>query len=189
MSRTLGMQVGERLKAARQKLGLSLRGLGEMTGFSASFLSQVELGQTTPSLGSLQKISDALEISLTSLLATDPDPLPVLRKSRRASVRSEWSKASMESLVPSGFDERLGAFLLQLDATGRSGSTHYAAGRRVFMYCIKGGATLVFAEEGREPIEVEHGDSVVLDGPVTFSWENRTKSSAHVLVVIAKVTL
>jgi transcriptional regulator with XRE-family HTH domain len=30
-----------------------------MTGFSASFLSQVELGQTTPSLGSLQKISDA----------------------------------------------------------------------------------------------------------------------------------
>lgn len=188
MSQTLGMRVGERLKAARQKLGLSLRALGEMTGFSASFLSQVELGQTTPSLGSLQKISDALEISLTSLLASDPEPLPILRKSRRESVRSEWSKASMESLVPAGFDERLGAFLLQLDATGRSGSTHYAAGRRVFMYCIKGGATLVFAE-GREPIEVEQGDSVVLDGPLTFSWENRTKASAHVLVVIAKVTL
>lgn len=187
MSRTLGMQVGERLKGARQKLGLSLRALGEMTGFSASFLSQVELGQTTPSLGSLQKISDALDISLTAVLSADPEPLPVLRKSRRAAVRSEWSKASMESLVPAGFDERLGAFLLQLDADGRSGSTHYSAGRRVFMYCIKGDATLVFAE-GREPLEVEHGDSVMLDGPLTFSWENHTKATAHVLVVIAKVS-
>jgi transcriptional regulator with XRE-family HTH domain len=179
--------VGERFKAARQKLGLSLRALAEQTGFSASFLSQVELGQTTPSLGSLQKISDALEISLTSVLATDPDPLPVLRRSRRAAVRSEWSKASMESLVPAGFDERLGAFLLQLDASGRSGSTHYAAGRRLFAYCIKGSATLVFAQ-GREPIEVESGDSIVLDGPETFSWENRAKNPAHVLVVVARVT-
>lgn len=187
MSSALGLQVGERLKAARQKLGLSLRALGEMTGFSASFLSQVELGQTTPSLGSLQKISDALEISLTSVLSADPEPLPVLRKSRRAAVRSEWSKASMESLVPAGFDERLGAFLLQLDADGRSGSTHYASGRRIFMYCIKGDATLVFAEEGRGPLQVEFGDSVMLDGPLTFSWENRTKATAHVLVVIAKV--
>lgn len=184
---SLTMQVGERLKAARQALGLSLRALGERTGFSASFLSQVELGQTTPSLGSLQKISEALEISLTSLLAADQGPQPVLRKSGRTAVRSEWSKASMESLVPAGFDEKLGAFLLQLDAAGRSGSTDYAAGRRVFAYCIKGQATLVFAGE-RAPIEIEAGDSVVIDGPETFSWNNRTKSAAHVLVVIARVT-
>ncbi len=187
MSRTLGMQVGERLKAARQKLGLSLRALGERTGFSASFLSQVELGQTTPSLGSLQKISEALEVSLTSLLAADQDPNPVLRKARRVAVRSEWSKASMESLVPAGFDAQLGAFLLQLDAAGRSGSTGYAAGLRIFSYCIKGDATLVLVDKP-EPIELEPGDSVVLDGPETISWENRSKSTVHVLIVVARVT-
>jgi transcriptional regulator with XRE-family HTH domain len=187
MSRTLGTQVGERLKAARQRLGLSLRALGDQTGFSASFLSQVELGQTTPSLGSLQKISDALSVSLTSLLASDAERAPVLRRSSRAAVRSEWSKASMESLIPAGFDEQLGAVLLKLDATGRSGTTHYTAGKRVLAYCLQGAATLVFAS-GKSPIEIEAGDSIVLDGPESMCWENRAEHPSHVFVVVARVT-
>ena len=188
MSTTLGARVGERLKTARQKFGLSLRALGEQTGFSASFLSQVELGQTTPSLGSLQRIADALEVSLTSLLAGEPERLPVLRRSNRASVRSEWSKATMESLIPSNFDEQLGAVLLQLDAEGRSGATQYAAGRRILAYCLVGNATLVFTE-GRDPIALEPGDSVVLDGPDSMSWENRSQGPVHVLVVVVRITV
>lgn len=190
MSTTLGAQVGDRLKAARQKLGLSLRALGELTGFSASFLSQVELGQTTPSLGSLQKISDALQVSLTSLLANTEDGseghAPVLRKMSRAAVRSEWSKATMASLIPAGFDEQLDAVLLELDATGRSGSTHYAAGRRILAYCIQGAAMVVVAE-GAEPVELAAGDSVALDGPVSMSWENLGDVPAQILVVVARI--
>ena len=57
--------IGERLRAARQRRGLSLRALGELTGFSASFHSQVELGQASPSVGSLQRIVVPVNIALT----------------------------------------------------------------------------------------------------------------------------
>lgn len=187
MATTLEAQVAERLKAARQKLGFSLRALGELTGFSASFLSQVELGQATPSLGSLKRIADALELSMSSLLAGEREQLPVLRRSRRAAVRSEWSKATMESLIPASFDEQLGALLLRLDARGRSGATQYPVGRRILAYCLEGRVALVFAKAGRDPFELERGDSVVLDGPESMSWENRSQEPAHVLVVVGRI--
>jgi hypothetical protein len=93
----------------------------------------------------------------------------------------------MESLIPAGFDEQLAAVLLQLDATGRSGSTTYAAGKRIFVYCLQGAATLAFTER-KLPIELEAGDSVVFDGPETLCWEHRAGEPSRVLVVVARVT-
>ena len=57
----VSVKLGPRLKAARNAKSLSLRALGERTGFSASFLSQVELGQASPSLASLGRIAVELE--------------------------------------------------------------------------------------------------------------------------------
>jgi transcriptional regulator with XRE-family HTH domain len=180
------VQIAERLKAGRQRHGLSLRALAERTGFSASFLSQVELGQTTPSLGSLQKIAEALDLSMASLVAPAVERTTVLRKSEREVVHSEWSKASAEWLVPHGFDDRLDASLIEIDPRGRTGTTRCASGRRLFAYCLRGAATLTFTDE-RESVRVDAGDSVVLDGPLSFSWENHGEARSDVLVVVVRI--
>src|ERR1700754_3615942 len=113
-------QIGEKLRAARQAMGLSLRALGELTGFSASFLSQVELGQTMPSLGSLQRIAEALGLTVANLLASPGTASAVVRKAGREVLRSEWSKATVEPLVSASADERLQAILVRLDPSGRT---------------------------------------------------------------------
>src|SRR5688572_14993254 len=112
------MDLGARLRDARQNRGLSLRALAEKTGFSASFLSQIELGQASPSLGSLQRIADALGVTVAGLVANEGGAGVVLRKSARKAHRSEWSKATLESLLPAGADEKLQAILIRLDAGG-----------------------------------------------------------------------
>jgi transcriptional regulator with XRE-family HTH domain len=56
------MELGNRLRARRQELGLSLRELAERVGLTASFLSQIERDLASPSIESLRKISDALEV-------------------------------------------------------------------------------------------------------------------------------
>lgn len=177
------MDLGPRLRAARKRTGLSLRELGDRTDFSASFLSQVELGQTSPSLGSLQTISEALGLSLAELLAP-AESAPVLRRSRRESHRSDWSKASAESLTPAGSDERLSAMLLKVDAGGRTGRIRLASSHRLFAYCA-GGTPALLLKEPTEEVPLEGGDSLVLDGPRNLSWENRNKRTAELLVVIA----
>lgn len=180
------MDIGARLRDARQSRNLSLRALAEKTGFSASFLSQVELGQASPSLGSLQRIAEALGITVSGLVAAEGSAGLVLRKSARGTHRSEWSKATLESLLPAGADEKLQGMLIRLDAGGRTGAIAYAPGRRLLAYCTSGSVVAVLAEPTEE-IPVHAGDSMVLEGPRKASWENRAEGPAELIVVTALI--
>jgi transcriptional regulator with XRE-family HTH domain/mannose-6-phosphate isomerase-like protein (cupin superfamily) len=56
--------VGEKLRAARNEQGLSLRELASRAGVSASLLSQIECGKVTPSASSLFQIATALALPI-----------------------------------------------------------------------------------------------------------------------------
>src|SRR5687767_1280209 len=68
--------MGDRLRAARQGRGLSLRALAERLGVSPSLISQVETGRAQPSVSTLYSIASELGISLDELLFMDARPLP-----------------------------------------------------------------------------------------------------------------
>src|ERR671921_1661866 len=63
--------VGPRVKALREAMGLSLRDLAERTSVSAPMLSQVERGETSPTLAVAGKIAGGLELRLSQLLRLD----------------------------------------------------------------------------------------------------------------------
>ena len=54
--------LGDRIRSMRDSRGQSLKQLAEATGLTQSFLSQVERDLTSPSVASLRKIAEALEI-------------------------------------------------------------------------------------------------------------------------------
>ncbi len=56
--------IGRYVRQLRARAGLSTRALGSRTGFSASFISQLEHGLVSPSIGSMQKIATALGVTL-----------------------------------------------------------------------------------------------------------------------------
>src|SRR5438876_10860275 len=63
--------MGDRVRALRDAMGLSLRDLAERSGVSAPMLSQVERGETSPTLAVAAKIAAGLELSLSQLLRLD----------------------------------------------------------------------------------------------------------------------
>src|SRR4051794_32485704 len=63
--------VGPRIRALRDSMGFSLRDLAERSGVSAPMLSQVERGETSPTLAVAGKIASGLELSLSQLLRLD----------------------------------------------------------------------------------------------------------------------
>ena len=65
------MPVGPRVKALREAMGLSLRDLAERSGVSAPMLSQVERGETSPTLAVASRIAAGLELRLVQLLRLD----------------------------------------------------------------------------------------------------------------------
>jgi transcriptional regulator with XRE-family HTH domain/quercetin dioxygenase-like cupin family protein len=64
--------IGERLREARVERGLTVRGLARAVDVSASLISQIETGKSSPSVGTLYAITAALEISLEDVFG-DPE--------------------------------------------------------------------------------------------------------------------
>ena len=63
--------VGPRVRALREAMELSLRDLAARSGVSAPMLSQVERGETSPTLAVAARIAAGLELTLSQLLRLD----------------------------------------------------------------------------------------------------------------------
>jgi transcriptional regulator with XRE-family HTH domain len=76
--------VGLRIRALREAEGLSLRDLADRSGVSAPMLSQVERGETSPTLAVAMRIAAGLELRLSQLLRLDEGgAVTVVREAER----------------------------------------------------------------------------------------------------------
>ena len=91
--------IGERVRSIREAMDLSLRDLAERSGVSAPMLSQVERGDTSPTLAVARKIAAGLDLTLSQLLRLDEDRHVVLvRAGNRRTRRRRGHK--VEELTP-----------------------------------------------------------------------------------------
>jgi transcriptional regulator with XRE-family HTH domain len=99
------IKLGMRLRDARQSAKLSLRELARRVDVSASLVSQVELGRTSPSVGTLYALVSELGLSLDEVMQDgEPSelqlPATTLRVVDTAAVKDGEPRSS-EDLVPS----------------------------------------------------------------------------------------
>lgn len=73
-SASVYVEVGERIRLARRRLGLTQRGLGERLGVSHAAVSDLERGVTRPNLDGLIDVATALCIPVEQLLILDRRP-------------------------------------------------------------------------------------------------------------------
>jgi transcriptional regulator with XRE-family HTH domain len=62
------MTIGQRIREVRRQREKTLKQLAEDTGLSLTYLSDVERGDTQPSLKSLQRIAEGLDLTTTDLM-------------------------------------------------------------------------------------------------------------------------
>src|SRR5918999_3412239 len=65
--------LGPRVRELRQDRGLTLKALGRQAGLSHPFLSQLERGLARPSVGSVERIANALDVSVGTLWSAPRD--------------------------------------------------------------------------------------------------------------------
>src|SRR5512146_3227109 len=112
--------IGQKIKERRIEQDLSLRDLGEMTGLTASFLSQIENGLTEPSISSLQKIATALKVPMFTFLNGWQTEQVVRRESRK---KLSFPEPHLEyELLTSDLNRQMSGFIIHLKA----GESHHA---------------------------------------------------------------
>lgn len=101
-----GSRLGARLRAERQRQGLSLRTLAAAVGVSASMISQIETGKTRPSVSTLYAITSRLGIIMEDLFDPLPDERPASVEPSVVPARASRAGSAARSAVVRP-DERL----------------------------------------------------------------------------------
>jgi transcriptional regulator with XRE-family HTH domain len=172
--------IGAHVRRLRSQSGMTLRTLARQSGFSASFMSQVENGEVSPSIRSMEKIATTLGVGLGGFFAAAAGAKGglVVRAAHRGTLRSGWSRAEIESLSAAGAP--LEAILITLRPGGRSGKHPYPDPRAEFAIVLKGRVVLTL---GPEEHRLGKGDAAsILPGELRL-WRNDDGGPARVMVV------
>jgi len=173
-------KLGARLRVLRSERGLSLRTLAARTGFSPSFISQVESDTTSLSIGSLEAVLAELGLTLGQFF-TDLEAAPrtVIRRAERARYESDWSQGVVEVLTDGGPGRKLSAVAVTVAPGGASG-TRAEQRHDTLVVMLAGALTLHMADV---EVALNEGDTAYLPEGATTGWENRGQAPASALVI------
>ncbi|MDA8047403.1 MAG: helix-turn-helix transcriptional regulator [Actinomycetota bacterium] len=93
--------IGQRLRARRVELGLTLAQVAEQAGLSLPYVSNLERGRGNPTLDALSALAQALDVPIGSLMGDDGggDPLDsVLASAPRSLLQFARSTAFREAV-------------------------------------------------------------------------------------------
>jgi transcriptional regulator with XRE-family HTH domain len=181
------LQIGPRIRALREAMGLSLRDLGERAGVSAPMLSQVERGETSPTLAIAGRISHGLELSLSQLLRLDEnDGVTVVRADQRLPGGARQRGHTYEVLTPPLPGQRAEVSSHTLApgaATGGPGDPPmHEPGSRETAVITQGSLRLIC--DG-VPHDLNTGDSVTFDADLSHHFENPGPAEAQFFAVVS----
>ncbi|HWD69124.1 MAG TPA: XRE family transcriptional regulator [Solirubrobacteraceae bacterium] len=179
--------LGARVRALREAMDLSLRDLAERCGVSAPMLSQVERGETSPTLQVATRIAAGLELRLSQLLRLDEDgAVTIVRSKERRKGPSSVKGHGYEILSPPlpGQRAELSRHTLAPGAAtgGLDDPPVHEPGSRETALVESGSVALIC--DGRR-FELAAGDCVTFDADLPHHFENPGNRDAVLLAVVS----
>ncbi|MGM8212948.1 helix-turn-helix domain-containing protein [Virgibacillus sp. W0430] len=178
MSKLLGEQVRE----LRKKKQMTLKQVAEKTGFSISFISQLEHAKTSATLESLKKISEALGVTPSYFFSDTKAKTKskVIRNVLNASSGQE-NNFIYKDLSGNVENPILSPNLIILNPGGNRGSNLTHSGQE-FLYVLEGTLTVMIREE---TYDLHPYDCILIDSSTPHYWLNKTDEPIKFLCVSA----
>lgn len=156
-------KVAEMLRAARKEQQLTLDDLAQRSGVSRSMLSQIERGESNPTLATLWNLTQALGVDFAGLLGNEDEVEEVsgqverLAASRTPTIDSQGERCRLRILSPPTLAGSVEWYELQLDSGGALVSDAHAPGCREHLTVLEG---RIAVQSGLREEEAEPGDTL-----------------------------
>lgn len=176
--------VGERIKAQRQQLKLSLDDLSLRAGVSKSMLSQIERNQANPTVAVVWRLANALEIPLPELLGSPAQATPsivTVPAHATPSLRTQDERCELRILGPVEMAGQFEWYELMVQPGGVLDSQAHEPGSREHLSVLTG-ALEVSAGQQTQRIKTGETARYAVDQP--HAIRNTGKSVATGLLVV-----
>lgn len=159
--------IGVRLRAARQRAGLTLAAVAEQAGLTKGFLSRLERDEVSPSVASLVNLCAVLRISVGELF----EPArTLLVRSAEAPAINFGGQGVREVLLTPSLSRQLQVIRSLVAPGGGGGDELYSLNCEVeFVYVVSGALRL---ELDRETVDLAAGDAFSMPGSTPHTWCN-----------------
>ncbi len=132
-----------RLKEARQRQGLSLDAVAKLSGVSRSMVSQIERGESSPTVATLWNLTRALQVDFAGLLdAPDAPVIEVISAAQAPRIAGHGQGCQITILSPPDQAGRLEVYDIRLEAGGALDSNPHGAGTREQVTVLEGAVAL-----------------------------------------------
>lgn len=168
--RLLVAALGARIRLERSKHRLSLDDLSSRSGVSRSMLSAIERGAKAPTVVLLDKIANALSVSVSRLLDEErPDKVVFLRKDQQKCLAGDRWHRRIVSPVLQGVDFELGRSYFEPGTDAGEFAPHEPGWTEYF--AVETG-TVEITLDRRHVYILEAGDALYFESDILHAYRN-----------------
>jgi DNA-binding XRE family transcriptional regulator len=184
--RLLERSLGKQVRQLRRDRELSIADLAQAAGISTGMMSKIETGQISPSLATLQSISTALSVSLSSLFASfeDRQDCSYVPSGQGVTIERRGSKVGhvyqLLGHVMGGGDIAIEPYLITLTRTSTPFTGFQHAGVE-FLYMLDGEVSY---RHGGALYHLKAGDSLLFDSTALHGPEQILTETTRYLSII-----
>lgn len=178
-------EIGIRIKSLREEKAIAIEDLARMTGFDPELLARIERREVLPQLGTVMKLSKALDAAVSRLISGVGDkPYSITRMedqksiTRFAAQQGRKHVYSYIGLAPQVKGRSMEPLIVQLVENAEKDLSQHDG--EEFIYVLQG---TVILEIGEERFELEPGDSAYYIS-TTPHWLAARKDKATILAVV-----
>lgn len=172
--------VGRRIRALREKQGLSLRALSEVAGLSTNAISLIERGENSPTVSSLHLLATGLGVAIADFFTDDTTQNAVFVRAE-ARLRSEAHGILMESLGSGLPEQQLAPFFVTLEPGAGNLDQPVSHPGEEMVLCLSGEIDYSLPDQS---YRLTAGDSLVFDATQPHCFCNPSPAEPAQFVVV-----
>jgi transcriptional regulator with XRE-family HTH domain len=178
--------LGKTIQRLRRAYNMSLGELSEQSGVAKSIISQIERNETNPTIGTVWRLSRALDTTIDEVLRPDDDEASFITHQTRSGVpvlHSEDGLCTLAIAGPLDLVEWLQWYDFQAKPGGVLESEPHPPGTTEHLYVLAGQITVTVGDETRT---VKAGEALRYRGdrPHRLVNEGTVDAHAHMVLVV-----
>ena len=172
------IEVGEFIRAIRKRRNLTTTQLADQLDLSNGYISLIERNIVSPSLATLKRIAQALNVPIESFFL-DPDTEVIysyLKSDEQQHLTSEGRNWRL--LIDNSKTNLAGAFLVDSTMVDKNVYSHHGV---ELIYVLEGETSFSIS---KEDYDLKTGDSLYFDASI-MHWNNKEAEAPYKLIVVA----
>lgn len=166
---TMNLIVAKNIKRLREEKKLSMDELSRLSGVSKSMLAQIERGEGNPTISTLWKLSNGMQVPFDALTVRPKIPYELVKISDIQPLLEDGGRFRNYPIFPDDEDRRFAAYYLELEQESYMESEPHLKGTTEFVTVFFG--NLEIMAEGKV-FTLTKGESIRFRGDQTHSYRN-----------------